>query len=256
MRTSEIFKNWLHPLMSLGGIEAYYTSRGDCVEVDESYSGFNLCHYTGDSQDKVVSCRKILCETLGIEDSCLLVPCQTHSTNVLLVDNLPLENGCLDNIDALVTNLEGVVVGVSTADCVPVVMVDEYAHVVGVAHAGWRGAVNGVVENMLHVMMGIGAEPSRIKMAIGPSICADCFEVGEEVAEQFPEDCVGRHGGWSKPHVNLQRYIVQKMLKEGVMECNVSDFRKNMCTKCHPERYFSARALGVKSGRIFTFVKT
>lgn len=256
MAVSNGYTGWLHRLEIGDGVEAFYTSRGECVDMNNPYSGFNVCHYTGDDIDNVLSCRSQLAEIFGVPVSSIIVPRQTHSTNVLCVDSLPVNSGALEGVDGVVTKLQGVIIGVSTADCVPVVMCDSVAGVYGVAHAGWRGAVSGIVENTVDVMLKVGADLNRIKAAMGPSICVDCFEVGEEVAEKFPETCVVRKPEWSKPHVNLHRFIAERLVAIGLNKENIAPFSDGICNRCHPDRFFSARALGVNSGRVFTFVKT
>ena len=224
-------KSWLHRLDVGEEVDAYFTSRGMDADASNPYSGFNVCHYSG------------------------IVPRQTHSSNVLLIDSLPVSDGQLEGVDGIVTILKDIVIGVSTADCVPVVLSDIKSGVVGVAHAGWRGSVNGIIENVVDTMVSAGAKTDRIKVAMGPSICSECFEVGEEVASVFPNSCVERRTDWEKPHVNLHNYIREKLIYLGLAEHNIKQFDNKLCTKCHPSEFFSARVLGVKSGRIFTFIK-
>lgn len=243
------------PLLSVGSIRAYYTIRGYVSDADTTYEGFNVCNYTGDSREHVDKCRALLCERFGIPTECLVIPRQTHSVNIRIIDSLEIEPAYLDDVDALVTTLDNVIIGVSTADCVPVVFADADAGVIGVAHAGWRGAVGGIVRGAVETMIAVGADVKRIKAAIGPSICVDCFEVGEEVAARFPDECVVRREDWRRPHVNLQQYVVGELMQSGLGEMNITPFSNELCTKCHPSKFFSARRLGVNSGRMFTFVK-
>lgn len=243
------------PLLHDGDIHAYYTLRGSIADSASPYDGFNVCHYTGDSEEHVAACRGLLCGRFGVQSARLIVPRQTHSVRVGIIDTIPVDSRRIEDVDALVSSLDDIIIGVSTADCVPVVFADSHAGVVGVAHAGWRGALGGIVRNTLEAMVNLGADLSAIKVAIGPSICVDCFEVGEEVASRFPLECVERRNGWERPHVNLQRYVTGNLVQAGVREENVTPFVREVCTKCHPEKYFSARYLGVGSGRVFTFVK-
>ncbi len=252
--------NWYHELLLPGapsGIHAGFTSRGDVTEGDP-YSGFNLCHYTGDHPEHVAPCRNELLELCNVQYAMcnvkyamcnsLVVPRQTHSTNVSLI-TLPNETD-LEGVDALVTTTPGVVIGVNTADCVPVVMADPETKVIGVAHAGWRGAVNGIVTNTVDQMKALGAEPQRIAAAMGPCICQECFEVGEEVAAQFPEGVVLRQKG-QRPHVDLPRFVALQLQESGIPASQIA--LPTACTRCSPTLYFSARALGVNSGRCFAF---
>lgn len=230
------------------------TSRGEPTAASSPYGEFNLCHYTGDSPAHVAQCRRLLAEALGIGEDRIVVPRQVHSAEVAVIESLPVGEGALEGVDAVVTKLTKVAVGVSTADCVPVIVADADAGIVAAIHAGWRGAVGGVVGNTLRVMTGLGADTGRMRAYIGPAICVGCFEVGEEVASRFPESCVVRFSDGRRPHVDLPAYVALELRRGGVSEENIEPFTQDSCTRCHPLRYFSARASGVESGRNFTFV--
>ncbi len=242
-------------LISGDGFTAYITNRGKIKDENAPYDGFNICQYTGDSPEHIASCRKMLCDRLCVGNDSLIMPLQTHSTNIVTIDSLPINQKLLEGVDGLVTSLKDVVIGVSTADCVPVILADGKTGVIGVAHAGWRGAVGGVIENVIAEMVRSGADVKMIKAAMGPSICVGCFEVGEEVASEFPQCCVVRRKGWERPHVDLQRYVTDELVRCGVLKDNIMPFSPDNCTRCHSDKYFSARRLGIKSGRLHTFVK-
>jgi len=174
------------------------------------------------------------------------MPRQTHTANVAVVTGEAQPDLC--GVDALVTDRPGISIGVSTADCVPVLLADPVGRRIGVAHAGWRGAVGGVVENTLLAMVSAGTRPADVVAAFGPSICQKCFEVGEEVASQFPPEFVDRSG--SKPHVSLQGFIASRLRAYGVADSNIATFAPELCTMCHPMEFFSARVSGVSSGRV------
>lgn len=240
--------SWIDPVEIAPGVKALVTCRG---EIDDSpYSGFNICHYTGDSPLHVAESRKALADYIGVADGCIILPRQTHSNRCKLIDSVPVKAEELEGVDALVTRMKRVAIGVSTADCVPVLLADSQAGIIGAAHAGWRGAVGGVVENCVALMLAEGADVSRLKVAIGPCICLECFEVGEEVAGQFPESCVVR--GEGKPHVDLPLFVKETLIKCGLKEDVIA--MPSSCTRCHPDRYFSARAAGIKSGRNFSMI--
>ncbi len=235
-------------------LTAFSTERGPEAAAGDAYSGFNACHYTGDDAGHVAECRSVLAQELGLSEVNFIIPRQTHSDCVRLIDHLPVADELLEGMDALVTDMERVALCINTADCVPVVLHDARAGVVAVAHCGWRGVVNALLPNTLAVMERLGAHPKDIHAAMGPSICADCFEVGEEVAESFREEFPGVAGivltGQGKPHVNLGVAIAEKLRRGGVAVENIS--LPPFCSRCNPERFFSARALGVASGRTLT----
>ena len=230
-------------------ITAYFTSRGDVT--DSPYSGFNICHYTGDDPDRVARCRESLSRYVGVSPGMLIVPRPTHSVNCQVIDSVPVSAESLEGVDALVTPLPGVAIGVSTADCVPVLLADPAAGIIGAAHAGWRGAIGGVVEVAVNAMVSLGAMPGCIKALMGPCICKDCFEVGDEVASLFPEEYVVRVEG-CKPHVDLLEYVASRLVACGI-PCKAVTMPP-ACTRCNPDHYFSARRLGVNSGRNFSMI--
>ena len=157
-----------------------------------NYAEFNITHYCGDDPEVVKQNRMALCKLLDIEDNRLILPRQTHNTEICCVDenflNLTAEERCeaLEGVDAVVTNLPGICIGVSTADCIPVLIYDTVGHVVCAVHAGWRGTVARIVEKAIATMSAFyGSRPENIVAQIGPGIHLDSFEVGDEVYESF-----------------------------------------------------------------------
>ena len=243
-------------LLTVPDIVAISTCRG-CVIEGDNYSGFNACHYTGDDDTHVINCRMQLCEMLGISYDNLIIPRQTHSLNIAIVNTLPIDKSNIENVDALVTTLNDVAIAVNTADCVPVVMVDKVAGVKAVVHSGWKGTVGRICSLTVEKMRSLGAELSRIKVVMGPCICGDCFEVGDEVVEQFiqngfdDEDVILRNYG-VKSHIDLPQACRKSLIEIGVLDENIS--LPTECSRCNPEKFFSARRLGINSGRTLTLI--
>ena len=147
--------------------------------------------------------------------------------------------------DAVVTDRPSVLVGVRTADCVPVLLVDPVARCVAAVHAGWRGAVAGVLPGAVQrLRVQFGASPRDLEAAIGPGIGPCCFEVGEEVARRFGGDAVDREH--AKPHVNLRSVLEAQLAAAGVTTVVASAD----CTSCRLDRYFSHRAERGVTGRM------
>lgn len=246
------------------GISAFSTRRGEregaCSSAaSETYDGFNITHYCGDEAKHVAACRAQLCEHLGIEDECLILPRQTHTDNVFVLNERyfevfpQLRGRLLENQDAVVTNLHGVCIGVSTADCVPVLMADVETGVIAAVHAGWRGMVKHIPVKALAAMEKMGAVPERIKVVIGPSIALESFEVGEEVVDAFLD--AGFHPcilsrQYAKPHIDLWQACTMQLEEVGVRQQNMHC--AGIDTYGHADDFFSARRLGIKSGRIFS----
>lgn len=201
---------------------------------------------------------------LGIQDTQMVVPHQTHTTNILQVDEafmqLPAEEQwkLLNEKDAVITNLPEVCVCVSTADCIPVFLYDEVRHAIAAIHAGWRGTCAGIVTKTCLLMQKVyGTESAHLHAFIGPGISLDSFEVGDEVYEAFQKEghdmsLIARRypakDVLEKWHIDLWECNRQQLLNCGVpaSQIGVTD----VCTVKNSETFYSARKLGVQSGRI------
>lgn len=187
-------------------------------------------------------------------ESHIVIPRQTHSTNVVTISTIPVAP--IDDTDALVTTLSGITIGINTADCVPILLADGANHVIGAAHAGWKGTARRIAAATVGEMIKAGADPSCIKVIMGPCICAACFEVGDEVAETFRQSGFDlsrisfRNRVTGKIHIDLAQANRIVLMEAGIPPENIS--LPISCTRCRPDKYFSARRLGIHSGRIFT----
>lgn len=245
------------------GVEAFSTLRGE-VDRRNAYSGVNLCDYVGDDALRVLDARLSLAMQLGVDLDALVMPRQTHSCRVAVIDedfrslDIDKQEEALEGVDALVTALPGVVIGVNTADCVPIVLVDEAAGVIAVAHAGWRGTVGRIASNTVEEMCRQGAEASRIQAAMGPSICQECFEVGDEVVKAFEQAgfdiraLVKRNNSTGKAHIDLRSANRDVLVAAGVSSGQI--VMSQHCSRCEHDRFFSARRLGIDSGRTLTAI--
>ena len=233
-------------------ISCFSTTRyGGCGE--GLYASFNCTHYCGDNPEHVAKNREILCGLLPQKPEKLVVPRQTHTTNVRVVTALTTEEE-LQEVDAVVTDLKGYCLCVSTADCVPVLLYDKERQVIAAVHAGWRGTVGRIVESTLEVMRKqFGTEGQDVVACIGPSISLEAFEVGDEVYAAFEEAgfdmsrIARRYGKW---HLDLWEANRLQLLAQGVKDENIEV--TGICTYNHCDDFFSARRLGIKSGRILS----
>ena len=168
---------------------------------------------------------------------------QTHGAEVLVADHAWGTRGRA--ADAAVTDRPSVLVGVRTADCVPILLVDPVRRSVAAVHAGWRGAVAGIVQHAISVLRSeYGSLARDIECAVGPCIGACCFEVGEEVAAQFPENVVDHSR--QKPHIDLLAHLQAQFRSAGVgLVAAVGE-----CTQCNPDRYDSHRGQRDSAGRM------
>ena len=166
---------------------------------------------------------------------------QVHSATALIVD-APFD-GKPPQADALVTNTPGVVIGALAADCTPVLFADPEARVVAAAHAGWRGAFGGVLEATIRAMEGLGAQPQRIRAAIGPCINQAAYEVGPEFEATFLEADPGnarffeRLGSGDRPYFDLPGFISARLSRAGLGMVE----QKSSCTYENESLFFSYR---------------
>lgn len=232
------------------GAAAFTTLRG-CVDAALPYDGVSICTYTGDAPSHVADSLAALSSCTGIPSERIVSARQTHSVNVAYVSR----PAAIENTDALVSDRPGIAIGVHTADCVPVVLFDPVARIIGAVHSGWRGTVGRISAAAVREMCTLGATPGQIHAAMGPCICPDCFEVGEEVAEEFIKANLGgfiiRKPG-AKPHIDLPAAVAATLMESGLEKSNIA--LPPECNRCRPDLFFSARRLGTSSGRTFTFI--
>jgi polyphenol oxidase len=230
------------------------------------FASFNINRYCGDSPAHIAQNRQALCRELHIGDDNLIMPHQTHSTHVLNVDEpfMALDKTCqtarLEDTDALTTRLMGVCIGVSTADCVPILLYDARHSAAAAIHAGWRGTKDRIVECTIRSMeANYGSAAADLKAVIGPSISQQAFEVGDEVYDAFGTAghemqkiaCrMANADGETKWHIDLWEDNRLQMTNLGMDIGNIHV--AGICTYNHADRFFSARRLTVNSGRIFT----
>lgn len=233
------------------------------------YAAFNINNYCGDDPEAIQKNREALCHLLGIEDKRLLMPHQVHRAEVAYINTSFLDltpeeqKGKLEGIDAIITNIPGICIGVSTADCIPLLLFDGRRRVACAVHAGWRGTVQRIAEKAVAAMTACyGSQPSDVVAQIGPGISLKSFEVGQEVydafaAEGFCMEEISRLMPSSqgieneeKWHIDLPACNRLQLLEAGLQNEQIHTLP--VCTYEQHADYFSARRLGINSGRIFT----
>lgn len=229
-------------------ITHFVTTRNG-VNDSDAYSSFNICHYTGDSDEAVAATRERLAEALGIDADRIVVPRQVHGDRIGVVEHSSFN----EEVDAVITNRRGMCLTVSTADCVPVLLYCPKQQVVAAVHAGWRGMVKRIIsKTVCRMVEQFGCDAADIRAAIGPSISPEAFEVGAEVALAFEE--VGFE--WAvlpspiagKAYIDLWHGAKSDLLAAEVLTENIETAA--ICTWQQHDRFFSARRLGIRSGRI------
>ncbi len=192
--------------------------------------------------DDAAQNRRIALTTLGLATAPLARLKQVHSADVVTL-TAPPEPGATPTADALVTNHKHIALGILTADCTPVLFADAEAGVIGACHAGWKGAISGIIANTLSAMTTLGADPSRITAAIGPTISGDNYEVGPEFAAELiardraakPFVFLPENG--AREHFDLPGFVTAQLQRSGVSSIEIA----GACTYANPGRYFSHR---------------
>lgn len=240
-------------------VKAFSTCRdGGCGE--GAYASFNCTHYCGDNPVHVSANRERLCTDWQIAPDRLFIPRQVHDTRIAIVDeaflteSMSRQTELLEGVDALVSPLPQCCLAVSTADCVPVLLYDERNGIIAAIHAGWRGTVAGIVWKTLDLMARrYGTLGEDVKAAIGPSISQASFEVGDEVCQAFEKagfpmgQIAVRKEKW---HIDLWEANRIQLRERGVLPLCIEVV--GICTYQQVDRFFSARRLGIMSGRILT----
>ncbi|MCR5497844.1 MAG: peptidoglycan editing factor PgeF [Paludibacteraceae bacterium] len=242
-----------------GEVTTFFTDREGGVS-QGCFASFNLGYFSGDERSCVDENRSLLCGVLGIPPESLIVPNEVHGNRVMVIDQdtllVPMaERDEFFKCDALVTTCRNVCLGVTVADCVPVLFYDEEHHVIAAAHAGWKGIVSDVLGETVKRMCEVSfVVPSGLTAEIWPSISAPRFEVGEEVVDRFqslfPEKEMSGilvREGYPKPHINLRGAVRARLLALGLRDARI--WTHPDCTFSDP-RYFSARRDGFACGRM------
>lgn len=233
------------------GVTAFSTTRqGGCST--GNYAAFNINGYCGDDIVHIAANKVALCSLLGIECEHLVMPHQVHDCVVRRIDGPQQET--LEGVDAVMTNVSQLCIGVSTADCIPILLFDPVHRAVSAVHAGWRGTVLRIVEKAVEAMQeSYDTEAADLQAVVGPGISLNSFEVGDEVYDQFQAagfemEAISRRD--EKWHINLPECNRLQLVESGVLPSHIQ--MTNICTFQACDRFFSARRLGIQSGRIFT----
>lgn len=228
-------------------------------------SSMNLGFGRGDLEENVVNNHKIIANAIGFESKNIVCSKQTHTTNVAVVGKEFKENGiykenCFTDIDGMITNEKNVVLATYFADCVPLYMVDVKNKAIGLAHSGWRGTVGKIGACTLKKMKeNYGTDSKDVIACIGPSICMSCYEISEDVANEFkmafPDniDNILLNKGNGKYMLDLWECNRIVFRECGVLEENIH--LPDICTCCNDKMLFSHRATNGKRGNLAAFLE-
>jgi polyphenol oxidase len=206
------------------------------------YKSLNGGVGSSDAPESVAENRARMAAALGVAPECLLTAYQIHSPDVVVAD-APWTPEARPRADAIVTRTPRLAIGVSTADCGPLLFADSQAGVIGAAHAGWRGAFTGVIEATVAAMEKLGAERARIVAALGPAIRQPNYEVGPEFVARFMAASADNARFFTPSErddhamFDLAGYIADRVQRAGIVE--FEDLA--LCNYAEPERFFSYR---------------
>lgn len=244
----------LPALEHLPGFDHGFTARSGGVS-EGYFASLNLSFTRPENRENVMENYRIFCRAAGIPFDTMVMDNYEHGTNVIRADRSDMGKGYLldplPHCDGLVTNDPAITLITGHADCMAFYFVDPVKRCVGLAHAGWRGALGRigfrVVERMAREY---GSDPRDIIAGVGPSICPDCFEVGHNVAAEFIEaypdlPCVLEQEN-ARPHVDLWMVAVKQFIEAGVLPEHISLF--DVCTMTTPRLYSHRRDKGNTGG--------
>jgi len=219
------------------------------------FDSLNLCTRQGDDPCRVAENKRIVARTFGFPPANLITMEQVHGDRVVIA---PHSRPTDPQGDALVTGGANIVLGVLTADCVPLVLADMDGRAVGIVHAGWRGTSLGLIEKVIATMKSsFSCDPIRIAAGIGPAIGPCCYEIGEDAAALLRASTPAPEGflfpvGRGKWRCNLPGAVRLQLVRAGLFPQNIHS--EDLCTKCRPDLFFSARRDGRATGRQLSFV--
>ncbi len=283
------------PLLEQTGIvrHAFSTRLGGASKGYFGTMNFSLTR--GDDRDDVLENYRRMAHILGVDVSKMVLSHQTHTTNIRLVTEEDAGKGIwqernYENIDGLITNVPGLTLVTFFADCVPLYFVDPVHHAIGLSHSGWKGTVHRMGQKTIEAMgEAFGTKPEELRVCIGPSICRDCYEVSEDVADEFKrefgtESCqdissvpyslsdktmagsqtdsaqfypwngksILMKKGKGKYQLDLWGANRRVLLDAGILPEHLAI--TNVCTKCNPDLLYSHRVMGDRRGNLAAFL--
>lgn len=230
-----------------GNILAVFTkaNRGN-YKPDAAIPGLNLGFNSAAGKDEIRENYRQLATDLGVPAENLALAKQVHGTDIKVI-NKP---GVFDACDGLITTHDGLYLGIQVADCAAVLLADHKHGVAGAFHAGWRGAAGNIIPKGFQKMAELGADPHHTRAFISPGISLQSFEVGEEVASQFPAQFCD-YERYAKPHVDLKGFIRWQLENAGLAKYHIEI--SQACTMKDPQ-FYSYRRERNNSGRMLALI--
>lgn len=230
-----------HPALSmLNKIEhGFFTRKGGTSS--DTYRSLNCGYGSDDSREQVSQNRALVANTMNVSAEMLVTAYQVHSPDALIID-APF-TGNAPKVDALVTNKPGLAIAILTADCGPLLFADEEAGVVAAAHAGWRGAVDGIIENTISRMIELGAKPDNITALLGPTISKPNYEVDDSFCHRFAQKHTDSARFFAEgTRVGHKQFDLPAFIMARLEACQIgSAINLDLCTYGKEDSFFSYR---------------
>ena len=229
------------------------------------YESLNLSFDRGDDPEAVRENFRRIGEAIGVQVEDMVMSKQTHTTNVRVVTEEDRGKGIVrdrdyTDIDGLITNVRGICLVTSYADCVPLYFVDPVRKAIGLSHSGWRGTVGKIGKKTVELMTeSFGSDPADILACVGPSICSDCYEVSQDVIDKVKEvfdealwESLFYEKGNGKYQLDLWKTNEEVFQEAGILPEHIAV--TNVCTRCNSRILYSHRVQGDKRGNLCAFL--
>jgi YfiH family protein len=243
--------NFITPklLQNEQNVRAWFTLKNEEYgQSGRSIPGLNLGFNTTEKKEIVAQNRLALLSSLQIDPDRVAYADQVHSNRIQFVT----EEGIYPTTDGLITRMPGLTLGIQVADCAAILMWDTANRVIGALHAGWRGAAGDILPQGIEKMVEQGAVPNQIKLFISPCISQQNFEVGPEVANQFPDQFID-YENYAKPHVDLKGFLTKQALEAGIAQSHIEV--REECTIENHDHFYSYRRESDQSGRMLALIQ-
>jgi polyphenol oxidase len=230
----------------------------------QNFSSFNFGFHVGDKVESVCHNKQKLSCIIKFPVESWVAAEQTHGINIKRIEKQVCGSGSfqyddsIPDTDGFFTVNKGILLTLCYADCVPIYFIDKVTKRIGIAHAGWKGSVNGIAQKMILEWLSEGSNPKDILVAIGPSICEDCYIVDDFVidfvqkilvdVEKKPYNLINK----GQYHLNLKQLNKLLLIQAGITESNI--YVTEYCSSCHDKEFFSHRRENGKTGRMMSFI--
>lgn len=240
---------FIEPKLVQHGVKAFFTQKNEQFRQEKAeILGLNLGFNTPDLKETVLKNRQQVFALKGVDEESVVFCNQVHGNHIQEV----FKPGLIDETDGLITNKTNLGLSILVADCAAILFHDRQTGYIGALHAGWRGTKDRILPKAIEILKQKGSSLKEVYFFISPCISIDKFEVGEEVAHEFPNEVINRID-YKKPHIDLKKMLIVQLEEFGIHQhqIEVSEY----CTYKDLHNYYSYRREGKQSGRLMAFIQ-